>query len=229
MIIDTLKHIVSKKENDQIYFCFSRIRLLVLVYNCWTLKKAVLLKWLISWKLWTFKILLTITILEHCKWYLLDLTVQGPLAPPFQRWDPSGSDIWWPSLETCSNLFASGSPSSDIWRSSLEICSKLFTWGPFPWYWHLVATQAHTDSKRAVYVLLECVLGTRYNRSSFLKEGNNAAERPWIGGSTDTSAPCALIVKINCKNIFCRHCGFLEGWSFLPIWILNVYLLPGSV
>ena len=26
-------------------------------------------------------------------------------APGHQIWDPPASDIWWPSLETCSNLF----------------------------------------------------------------------------------------------------------------------------
>ena len=46
--------------------------------------------------------------------------------PRHRTWDPSASEIWWPSLETCSNLF---------------------TWGPPPfWYWHLLATEeAHFE------------------------------------------------------------------------------------
>ena len=38
---------------------------------------------------------------------VLDLTVQSPWPPPLDR-DPLASDIWWPSLEACSNLFTSG-------------------------------------------------------------------------------------------------------------------------
>ena len=41
-------------------------------------------------------------------------------------------------------------PASDIWWPSLETCSDLFTSGPLPnQYWHLVATEAHTVCKRA--------------------------------------------------------------------------------
>ena len=62
---------------------------------------------------------------------VLDLTVKPPPHPsPLQTWDMDphlpASDIWWPSLETC---------------------SKLFTWGPNPQYWHLVATKACTAGK----------------------------------------------------------------------------------
>ena len=43
---------------------------------------------------------------------------------------------------------------------SLEICSNLFTWGAIHrQYWHLVvATETHTLGKRAVPILLECIL-----------------------------------------------------------------------
>ena len=43
----------------------------------------------------------------------LDLIVHGPLAPPHLDRGPHwtgtnpASDIWWPSLETCSNVFTS--------------------------------------------------------------------------------------------------------------------------
>ena len=52
----------------------------------------------------------------------------APTPPPFDT-----TDIWWLSLETCSNLY---------------------TWGPTPyWYWHLVM-----PTERAVRILLECCL-----------------------------------------------------------------------
>ena len=83
----------------------------------------------------------------------LELTVQAPLQtwgmrtlgshPEMGHGDSHlASDIWWPSLETCSNLFigphCSGSPS--------------------PCYWHLVATEARMVGKQAVCILLECFL-----------------------------------------------------------------------
>ena len=69
----------------------------------------------------------------------LDLTIQGPppgLPPPYR--DPV-SDIWWPRLKTCSNLF---------------------TWGPPTTVnWHLVATEeARTVASRAARILVECFL-----------------------------------------------------------------------
>ena len=77
----------------------------------------------------------------------LDLTVQGSypqksdLGPPAL---PPASDIWWSSLETCSNLFIWGPPASDIWWSSLETCSNLFIFWGFSQKWHLVvAIEAH--------------------------------------------------------------------------------------
>ena len=58
----------------------------------------------------------------------LDLTVQALSAPPTHTWDLTGqglpqpylpaSDIWWPSLETCSNLFT----SVNIWWLLKEVC-----------------------------------------------------------------------------------------------------------
>ena len=48
------------------------------------------------------------------------LTVQGPPA----------SDLWWPRLEICSNVFTWAHPTSDIWWPRLETCSNLFTWQP---------------------------------------------------------------------------------------------------
>ena len=88
-IIETLKRFVSKKDNDKKYFCFSPIRLLVLVHNCWTLKKSGAFGMVNFMKVvWKFTTLLTITILEHCKWYLLDLTVPGPLGPTISDMGP---------------------------------------------------------------------------------------------------------------------------------------------
>ena len=75
----------------------------------------------------------------------LDLTVQPPglsaSSPPrYHTWEPPAPplliDIWWPSLETCSNLS---------------------TWGPtlLRQYWHLLA-EASMLRKRVVHILLEC-------------------------------------------------------------------------
>ena len=56
----------------------------------------------------------------------------GSTPPPgHQTWDPpSATDIWWPSLETCSKLF--------IWNLRTP-----------NWYWHLVA-KARTVGKCAM-------------------------------------------------------------------------------
>ena len=36
---------------------------------------------------------------------------------------PPANDIWWPSLETCSNLFTSGPPSHQCWYLvAIEVC-----------------------------------------------------------------------------------------------------------
>ena len=61
-------------------------------------------------------------------------TSQGPT--------PSASDIWWPSLETSSNVFTSGLPHpiADIWWLLKHQC------------------------KRAVHILLECCLVTFYSK-----------------------------------------------------------------
>ena len=68
----------------------------------------------------------------------LDLPVQGPLG--HQTGDPSpgpiDNDIWWPSLDTCSNFFTRGPPNPSI---------------------HLVP-KACTVGKQAVCILLECFL-----------------------------------------------------------------------
>ena len=65
----------------------------------------------------------------------LDLTVQDPLLP--------ATDIWWLTLEICSNLFAWGPPS--------RVTSGV-----------VVATEARTVCKRAIRILLECFLVDRY-------------------------------------------------------------------
>ena len=57
---------------------------------------------------------------------------------------PSASDIWWPTLETCSKLFTSKTPPP-----------------PTQWYWHLVATEACTVGKLVIRILLECFLEVR--------------------------------------------------------------------
>ena len=51
-------------------------------------------------------------------------------------------------------------PATDIWYSTLETCSNLFNWGTPPLQeWFLVAaTEASTVCKRAVRILLECFL-----------------------------------------------------------------------
>ena len=72
-------------------------------------------------------------------------------SSPHQTWDPPASDIWWLSLETWSHLF---------------------TWGPPNQYWHLMA-EAHTVGKRAVYILLECVLVLREFEQFVVN-------RPWV-------------------------------------------------
>ena len=36
----------------------------------------------------------------------------GPTSSRYGTWYPPASDIWWPSLEICSSLFTSGSPST---------------------------------------------------------------------------------------------------------------------
>ena len=80
---------------------------------------------------------------DHYPWYIgpqgprapshqpqtCDITVQEPLWPP-------ASDIWWPRLVTCLNLF---------------------TWGP-PSQWHLVVTEACTVGNQTTLILLECFL-----------------------------------------------------------------------
>ena len=40
-----------------------------------------------------------------------------PHPPPRQTWDPPAINIWWPSLENCSNLFIRGSPPPPVLRS----------------------------------------------------------------------------------------------------------------
>ena len=51
----------------------------------------------------------------------LDFIVQPPPSWPHPRHEnsvthfPPASDIWWPQLEICSDLFTSGSPCADIW------------------------------------------------------------------------------------------------------------------
>ena len=48
--------------------------------------------------------------------------------------------------------------ATDIWWSTLETCSNLFTWGPFRKGHLVVATEAHMVCKQAVCILLECFL-----------------------------------------------------------------------
>ena len=71
---------------------------------------------------------------------VFDLTEQGSLSPPpprtsdHQNWDSRGPPSIWhgpPCL----------SPASDIWWPLLETCSNVFIWGPIPphQYWHLTS------------------------------------------------------------------------------------------
>ena len=53
---------------------------------------------------------------------------------------PPTSDIWWPSLETCSNFFI-GPHCRDT-----------------QWYWHLVVIEALMVGRQIVRILLECFL-----------------------------------------------------------------------
>ena len=67
-----------------------------------------------------------------------------------------GMDIlMWPPSLAIRHATPSFSPffASDIWWPSLDTCSNLFAWGP-QWYWHLV-TEARSVRKRAVRILLE--------------------------------------------------------------------------
>ena len=95
---------------------------------------------------------------------VFDLTVQGPPSPTpsLQPWHltvqgplflPPANGIWWPSLETCSNLFTSAPPptGADMW-------------------WLLKHVQS---CKRAVRILLECFLVTHSLPSTMkLQQGN---------------------------------------------------------
>ena len=60
----------------------------------------------------------------------LDLNVQGPqtsdMGSPSPGSHPSVSDIWWPSLETCSNMFTSRSllTSTDIYWPSTHVSAQ---------------------------------------------------------------------------------------------------------
>ena len=95
---------------------------------------------------------------------VFDLTVQGPPSPTpsLQPWHltvqgplflPPANGIWWPSLETCSNLFTSAPPptGADMW-------------------WLLKHVQPR---KRAVRILLECFLVTHLLPSTMkLQQGN---------------------------------------------------------
>ena len=74
-------------------------------------------------------------------WNLPPTWIPGIGPPPRTRHGtyPCPTDIWWSSLETCSNLFNCGPTPSQ--------------------YWHLVvATKTCTFCKRAVCILLECIL-----------------------------------------------------------------------
>ena len=54
-----------------------------------------------------------------CSGPLLDMEPSWLQPRPRHRtWDPSASEIWWPSLETCSNLFTWGTPP----LSGTDIC-----------------------------------------------------------------------------------------------------------
>ena len=86
-------------------------------------------------------------------WYPTDMK-PGDLLPPrssrHRTWRPA------PPLTLADT-------DTDIWWSSLEICSNLFTWGPTPhpphWYCHLVGvTKTRVVGKRVVRILLECCL-----------------------------------------------------------------------
>ena len=87
-------------------------------------------------------------------WSPLDTGHEYPLAlrQPPPRYDMGhmdtlvlspASDIWWPSLESCSNVFIG--PHCKVPP-------------PSQWYWQLVTTKAHTVGKEAVCIILECFL-----------------------------------------------------------------------
>ena len=81
---------------------------------------------------------------HHYTWCIGTHCTDSPLAlapPRHQTWglpyaSPSypGSDNWWPSLETCSNLFTWGPPNStDIWWLPKHICIAS---GRYASYWN---------------------------------------------------------------------------------------------
>ena len=82
----------------------------------------------------------------------MDVTGQGP----------PGSDVWWPSLETCSNLFTSG-PSThvDIWRILKHILlaqvggthpSGMLSW-LMQWYYRSHLCNLHHNSWHIQFIL----------------------------------------------------------------------------
>ena len=64
-----------------------------------------------------------------------------------QTWGPS--PLPW--------ISALGPPTSNIWWWSLETCSNLFTGEP-PWYWHLVTLETWRFDRQLVSILLEYLL-----------------------------------------------------------------------
>ena len=82
-----------------------------------------------------------------------------PRASDFGHTTPSGGQHWIP-VHTCSPAYL---PATDIWWPTLETCSKLLTivylrTPPPPRDRYLVvATKTRTVCKRAVYILLECI------------------------------------------------------------------------
>ena len=101
----------------------------------------------------------------HHMHYWIGHMVGYPLSlPRHQTWrptSPSPPPLPAPPLPPRHQIWdLPPSPATDIWWSSLETCSNLFTWGPNPQrYWHLVqATKTCPVGKQAVCILLQCCL-----------------------------------------------------------------------
>ena len=85
-------------------------------------------------------------IITHDAFHLMVQSLPGHIStsprPDMGHKDPGPtSDIWWPSLENCSEVFIG------------PHCT-----GPRSQYWNLVATESHTVGKQVVHILLEFFL-----------------------------------------------------------------------
>ena len=90
-------------------------------------------------------------------------SVQGPYALDLTI--PQCTGTTQPQLPLTRILIVQGPPqtwalplASDTWCQILKTCSNLLTWGPSPWCWNLVATEAHAVGKQVIRIPLECFL-----------------------------------------------------------------------